>query len=176
MMKIDKTKLLLTLVVLLTILNVTTLASIWRLVDLRSLSIMPPPHGGPKDFIISKLDLDEEQQKVFEGLRQEHFQEMKILQENIRAEKDAMYDLLKSNQPDTVASYQHIARIMQNEERLERITFDHFRKVRVICTPEQQQHFDVIIDEVMHMIMRPPRPENHREIPHKNHPNHQLLP
>lgn len=175
-MKIDKTKLLLTLVALLTILNLTTLASIWRLVDLKSFSIMPPPHGGPKDFIISKLDLNEEQQKIFEELREEHFQEMKILQENIRSEKDAMYDLLKSDQPDTTASYQHIARIMQNEERLKRITFNHFRKVRAICTPEQQQHFDVIIDEVMHMIMRPPRPENPGAMHHRNHPHTQPLP
>ncbi len=159
-MRINKTKLLLTLVILLTILNVSTIASIWRFIDFSTLSMITThaPIGGPKDFIISKLDLNEEQQKVFEELRQEHFQEMKNLQDNIRVEKDAMYDLLKSDQPDTTASYQHIARIMQNEEKLEHITFNHFRKVRAICTAEQQQHFDVIIDEVMRMLMRPPRP------------------
>ena len=159
-MRINKTKLLLTLVILLTILNVSTIASIWRFIDFSKLSMITThaPIGGPKDFIISKLDLNEEQQKVFEELRQEHFQEMKNLQDNIRVEKDAMYDLLKSDQPDTTASYQHIARIMQNEEKLEHITFNHFRKVRAICTAEQQQHFDVIIDEVMRMLMRPPRP------------------
>lgn len=177
-MKINKVKLLLTLVVLLTILNATTIAGIWRYIDFKSWSLVPPPpsHGTPKDFIISKLDLNEEQQKIFEELRQEHFQEMKVLQENIRNEKDAMYDLLKSNNPDTALSYQYIGRIMQNEERLEHITFNHFRKVRAICTPEQQQHFDVIIDEVMRMLMRPPRPMNPGVSPHEHQPKNQHQP
>lgn len=156
-MKIDKVKLLTILVVLLLFINVATIAGIWKLIDPHTLGMMPPPPPSPKDFIISKLDLDEEQQKVFEELRKEHFEQMSGLQEQIRDEKDAMYDLLKSSSPDTTQTYLHIAKIMQSEERLERITFEHFRKVRAICNEEQQQHFDVIIDQVMRMVMRPPR-------------------
>lgn len=156
-MKIDKIKLLTGLVILLLLINITTIAGIWKLIDPRTLTMMPPPPPSPKDFIISKLNLDDDQQKVFEELRKEHFEQMRGLQEQIRDEKDAMYDLLKSSSPDTVQTYLHIARIMQSEERLERITFEHFRKVRAICNQEQQQHFDAIIDQVMRMVMRPPR-------------------
>ncbi|MES2560571.1 MAG: periplasmic heavy metal sensor [Bacteroidota bacterium] len=156
-MKIDKIKLLTTLVVLLLLINIATIAGIWKLIDPHTLGLMPPPPPSPKEFIISKLNLDEEQQKVFEELRKEHFEQMQGLQEQIREEKDAMYDLLKSANPDTTQTYLHIAKIMQSEERLERITFDHFRKVRAICNEEQQQHFDAIIDQVMRMVMRPPR-------------------
>lgn len=158
-MKIDKVKFLTILVVLLLFINIATIAGIWKFIDPRNLRMMPPPPPGPKEFIISKLGLDETQQKIFEELRTEHFEQMSGLQEQIRAEKDAMYDLLKSPNPDTTQTYVHIAKIMQSEERLERITFEHFRKVRAICNEEQQQHFDAIIDRVMRMVMRPPRPD-----------------
>jgi hypothetical protein len=156
-MKFDKVKLLTTLVVLLLLINVATIASIWRFIDPAHLRMMPPPPPGPKEFIISKLGLDEDQQKVFEELRKEHFEQMISLRDQIRGEKDAMYDQLKGNNPDTAITYQHIAKIMQYEERLEKITFEHFRKVREICNDEQKQHFDAIIDQVVHMVMRSPR-------------------
>ncbi len=173
-MKIDKTKLLLTLVVLLTALNVTTLASIWRFVDFKTFSFTANnSHSNrPNEFIITKLKLNKEQQVFFEALREEHFEQIMVLKKNIREEKNAMYDLLKSNETDSVTTFNHIAKIMQNEEQLERITFTHFKKLRAICTPEQQQHFDVIIDEVTRMIMREPGHSGVRP----QLPNNQPLP
>jgi Spy/CpxP family protein refolding chaperone len=172
-MKIDKVKVLTTLVVVLLLINITTLATIWKMRTPGGMEMHPP---SPKEFIISKLNLDEEQQKVFEELRKEHFEQMRGLQEQIRAEKDAMYDLLKSSEPDTTQTYQHIAKIMQSEEQLERITFEHFRKVRAICNEEQQQHFDAIIDQIMRMVMRPPRPGGPNGPPREHgggHPPHE---
>lgn len=169
-MKLDKIKLLTTVVVLLVLMNIATLAGMWKLMQ-RDFHAPPP---GPKEFLIAKLQLDEEQQKVFETLRKEHFDQMRVLQENIRSEKDEMYDLLKSDNPDTTATYGHIAQIMREEEQLERITFEHFRKVRAICNDDQKQHFDAIIDRVMQMVMRPPRPgEPHG--PHRRS-HHEPLP
>lgn len=151
-MKATKIKILSIAVVVLLLVNLTTLASIWPYIDLRNFTFTPPSPENPKEFIINKLNLDEQQQQVFEDLRKEHFEEMKNLQASILDEKEAMYDQLKSNLPDTVAAYGHIARIMQQEERLDHITMEHFRKVRAICTDEQKQHFDVIIDKVMHIV------------------------
>jgi protein CpxP len=177
-MKLDKVKLLTTMVVLLLLINIATIASIWKLIDPKNLSLMPPPPPSAKEFIISKLNLDEEQQKVFDELRKEHFEQMQTLQVNIRTEKDALYDLLKSPEPDTVQTYLHIARVMQNEERLEKITFEHFRKVRAICNDEQKQHFDIIIDQIMRIVMRPHRQgETHEPIgDHEQHGTHENQP
>ncbi|AMS27119.1 hypothetical protein AEM51_08895 [Bacteroidetes bacterium UKL13-3] len=157
-MKIDKVKLLTILVVLLLALNIATIAGIWKLIDPQTLAMVSPHPTGAKEYIISKLNLDEEQQKEFEELRKEHFEQIQNFQEQIRVEKDAMYDLLKSAEPDTTVTFNHIAKIMRNEERLERVTFEHFRKVRAICNAEQQQHFDAIIDQIMRMVMRSPIP------------------
>ena len=153
-MKATKTKILSIAVVVLLLVNITTLASIWPYIDLKNFTFTPPSPGNTKEFIINKLNLDKEQQKVFEELRNNHFEEMRSLQASISDEKDAMYGQLKSNLPDTVATYGHIARIMQHEERLDHITLEHFRKVRAICNDEQKQHFDVIIDKVMHVVKK----------------------
>ncbi|MES2689507.1 MAG: periplasmic heavy metal sensor, partial [Bacteroidota bacterium] len=147
-------------VVVLLLVNLTTLASIWPYIDLQHFTFTPPSPENPKAFIFNKLNLDKEQQKVFEELRKEHFEEMKTLQASILDEKESMYEQLKSNLPDTVATYGHMARIMQQEEHLERITLEHFRKLRAICTDEQKQHFDVIIDKIMHMVNKNSRNKN----------------
>jgi protein CpxP len=157
-MKVDKVKLLTTLVVILLLINITTLAGIWRMMDWNNMRLMPPPPPSPKDFIINKLGLDDEQQKVFEELRNEHFTQMSNLREEIKSEKSELYDLLKNPQIDTNATYKHFASIMSKEERLERITFEHFRKLRNVCNDEQKQHFDVIIDKVLNMVMHGPKP------------------
>lgn len=161
-MKINKVKVLTGLVIVLLLINITTIAGVWKLVDVANLTALKKPSA--KDFIIAKLQFDEEQQEQFELLRKEHFDQIGGLLTDIQNEKGEMYDLLKSSNPDTALTYAHIAQIMQREERLERITFEHFRKVRAICNDEQKQHFDVIIDQVMHMIMQP----RHKSTMHEN--------
>lgn len=175
-MKLDKVKVLTGLVVVLLLINITTIASIWQMVDFKHLSLKGQKPHGPKEFIIAKLGLDEEQQKVFEELRKEHFAEMRTLQEVIKVDKEAMYEAMKENTPDTAQTFAHIARIMQHEERLERITFEHFRKVRAMCNDEQKQHFDVIIDEVMRMIKHAPKPNDPNEHMNMSNMRNQPLP
>lgn len=171
-MKAAKIKILSIAVVVLLLVNLTTLASIWPYINLKNFTFTPPAPENTKEFIINKLNLDKEQQEVFEELRNTHFEEMKALQTNISDEKDAMYGQLKSNLPDTVATYGHIARIMQHEERLDHITLEHFRKVRAICNDEQKQHFDVIIDKVMHIANKGSHKNNN--MPATNSPDQPL--
>jgi Spy/CpxP family protein refolding chaperone len=167
-MKFNKTKILTAAVVFLLLVNLTTLAGIWPYIDLKTFTFAPPSPATPKQFIIDKLDLSEEQQKIFEELRKEHFEEIDRLQASIIDEKEAMYDLLKSNTPDTIATYNHMATMMRDEERLERLTIEHFRKVRAICDDEQKQHFDVIIDKIMKMTNKTHRRQPLHESPSDN--------
>jgi periplasmic protein CpxP/Spy len=169
-MKLTRIKILSIAVVVLVLLNITTIASIWPYIDLGNFTFSPPSPQTPREFIIDKLNLDAEQQRVFEALRQEHFEEMKQLQVQIAEEKQAMYNQLRSDVPDTSATYNHISSLMQKEERLEHITMEHFRKVRAICNDEQKQHFDVIIDKVMKMVIRPQH-EHHRATPEASLPS-----
>lgn len=174
-MKIDKVKILTIMVILLFIINVVTIAGTWRIIDPQTMRLITPPPN-TKDYIINKLGLDERQQEVFEELRTEHFEEMRELQHQIHKEKKSMFDLLKSASPDTAITYAHLAQIMQYEERLERITFEHFRKVRAICNDEQKQHLDAIIAQIMHMMHQGPNQPFMPESGYKSSRQPMMLP
>lgn len=159
-MKVDKVKLLTTLVVLLLLLNIATIASVWVM---RPGKHMGGVHG-PREYIISKLGFDEAQTEAFEALRKEHFDTIQKLREQIRSEKEEMYSGLKTKGNENDA-YAHLAKVIAYEEQAEKITFEHFRKVRELCDEEQKQHFDAIITQIIKMVgvntPPPPHAPNH---------------
>lgn len=152
-MKIERTKLLVSLIVILVFINLTTLATIWLTKPTKAMG--PEIPNGPKQFIIEKLDFDEEQTEAFDELRAEHFTEMQGLRKQIYESKESLYNLIKSDEVDTALMYSSIANIGMYEEKAERITLEHFRKVRQLCNEEQKQQFDLIISDVVRMIMVP---------------------
>ena len=152
-MKIERTRLLTLLVVVLVLLNLTTLATIWFRKSPQQLDA--DRREGPKNFIIQKLHFNEKQIEEFSALVDEHRTQMQELREQIAESKEQFYDQLKSDAPDTAMAYQQIASITQFEEQAERITFNHFKKVRAICSSEQKQEFDVVINEILRRMMGP---------------------
>ena len=152
-MKIERTKLLVILVVVLLALNITTLATIW--IGKAQHNIRRDMQFGPKKLIIEKLHFDDVQIENFNVLVEEHQQQMKDLKEQIFESKEAFYAQLKNDAPDTTLAYQSIAHITSYEEKAEHITFEHFRKVRALCNPEQKQQFDIVIGEILKTMMGP---------------------
>lgn len=166
-MKIDKVKLLTILVVVLLLLNLVTIASVWMRGPGRHMG--PPPHG-PREYIISRLGLNEEQTEAFEKLRKEHFDTIQKLREQIKSEKEEMYSGLKSKGNES-AAYAHLAKVILYEEQAEKITFEHFRKVRELCDDEQKKHFDAIITQVIKMVgVHTPPPPHGRNNGHGGPP------
>lgn len=162
-MKITKVKVLSILVILLVCINLATIASVWVL--------RPAIHGGfgaqsPKEYIISKLNLTDEQIDAFELLRKSHFDNIQKLRNQIRTEKEEMYAGLrvKGNEQE---AYAHLAKVIAFEEQAEKLTFEHFRQVRELCNDEQKQHFDAIINQVIKMVgvQAPPLPHEMKEAP-----------
>ncbi|MEI6508618.1 MAG: hypothetical protein WCO54_09025, partial [Bacteroidota bacterium] len=143
-----------TLVILLVCINLTTLATIWLTRPAKSMGFDLP--DGPKQFIIEKLHFNEEQIQAFDTLRKEHFEEMQGLRKQIYESKEDLYNQIKSDRVDTTIMFASIANIGRFEEKAERITMEHFRKVRQLCNDEQKQQFDLVISDVIKRIMLPP--------------------
>ena len=116
---------------------------------------------GPGDFIIRELKFDSEQQEQFEMLRNYHHDSMIVLRNSMRKLKQQLYSY-KSNKNENERLI-IINQITSLQTKIELLTYDHFEKVRNICSKEQQQQFDRIIDDVikrMDPVMngRPPGP------------------
>jgi periplasmic protein CpxP/Spy len=149
-----KNKWLLALVIGLIIVNAVTITVFW--LD-REKQPSPPPHeqGGPANYLIRELGLDSRQQQQYMQLVNEHRQAAEQLRRMIREEKDRFFGLLRQDStPDSVKKAA-AASVSRQTAALDLLTFDHFQKVRAICTPAQQEKFDHIIQQVTAMMGGP---------------------
>lgn len=145
---------------LLALLNIALLVTIWQRLQHEGPAGGPPE--GPGKRIIHDLGLNQKQQQKFEALKQTHRAAMERLRQRGGELRDEYFELLKNSLPDTSLVRQKARAIARNQEDIEMATFEHFREVRKICTPEQQKKFDAIITDVLRSMARPPRPPRER--------------
>jgi hypothetical protein len=105
--------------------------------------------GGAKAgrLLIEELKMDEKQQTMFQPMRQQHHQAHDSLLKLMAAQRQALYSE-KQAANDTI-----VHKIGLLQEEIERITFDHFKEVRKICTPEQQGQLDILLGKTVQTIL-----------------------
>ena len=130
--------------------NIVTLGYLWTH---NSATIKKPPLNSPVgpvfEFLTKELQLDSAQQQAYKILREEHQAGQRPLQDSIRKEKDALFELLKMQSPPDVLVQTQAAKAAAAEQQLDLFTFKHFQKLRAICTLTQQKKFDEIIQDVL---------------------------
>ncbi len=119
----------------------------------------PPPHkkGGPKHFIIEKLDFDKEQISQFDILIAKHKESRKEIHNKIITQKKNLYQLLlkenKAIERDSVISL-----IGGLQQKAESVDFDHFNDLRLLCHEDQKKKFEKLILELAELFNRKKRP------------------
>lgn len=128
------------------LLNLGLLGWIW-------LSPQNHPRTGqsPADFLEKELDFTTKQKEQYRLLREGHHSKVKTLRDSVRQMKKQFFEQLGKSMTDS-AIEQVTADMAKKVTLLDKITFQHFRDVRQICTPSQQQKFDEIIDEMLHRM------------------------
>lgn len=172
MLKNNSTKILLAALAILVILNVICLYTLWTMREygrpLPGNKRMMPP-GGPKSYIIKELDFNEQQIREYEELVSEHRRMMRDTREEIRALKKRLYSSLAGSEPGSSEVNELTRMIADKVAYMEEQTFEHFRKVKALCSDRQKQKFDKIIDRVIDMMSEggphppppPPPPPHH---------------
>ena len=81
------------------------------------------------------------------------------MQDSIRQAREKFFELLKQSS----ATKEEIGLLNSNisnaEEQLNLVTFNHFQKLRQLCTTDQQKIFDGLIKEVLHQMAPARRPQ-----------------
>jgi protein CpxP len=113
-----------------------------------------PEHGGPAAFLIRELKLTEDQQQQFEKLKRAHHEHIEQVQDSLHELRELFFHELSVSDTRKADSLAKV--IGEKQSSIERITFDHFKQVRAICTPEQQKRFDEVIQEALRMMGGPP--------------------
>lgn len=114
-----------------------------------------PDHGGPFEFIVHELNMDETQRSKFAELRDEHHQAVEELQEASHELHDKYFEELANPAADSVQINAMADSMAGIQKQIDLVTWKHFSQVRAICKPEQQKKFDVIIREALRMMQRP---------------------
>jgi hypothetical protein len=135
----SKTKVLTILVIALIGLNIITLSSrIWH---------KPPGNrAGPKQIIIDKLHLDEQQVQTYAVLIEEHKLGIEEKTNEMNLAKNALFECLK--QDHDAEKLKLISRIGMLQSEIEHIHYQHFDGLKKICRPEQMADFNKLTEEL----------------------------
>lgn len=151
------------IIVALLLLNVGTLGYLW--LDREGKPHRHPPfaHEGPPGpsgprgaaaFLNEALHLTDAQEASYKTLREVHHETVLKIRDEMKSAKQSLYALMKS--ADTAskqAEAQHwLDSLAAKQRRIEAITYQHFREVRALCTPQQQQKFDEVIGEALEQM------------------------
>lgn len=139
-------RLLIIALVVLVVLNVTTLAFIYMQRDGRG----PGLGGDVGAFITHELNFTDEQTRRFDVMKRAHHESVDSLHRLNRELHKQLFDRL--NAPEDAVIDSISALVAENEKQIDLITFRHFHEVRELCTPEQQKKFDAIIQEVLQRL------------------------
>jgi flagellar basal body-associated protein FliL len=132
-------------------------------------------HMEVKDFLIKELALTPKQTVVFDTLRSRHHKTMDSLNKKTHQLKDSLFGYL-SKPANGVETKSIIKQIGTNSALEDELTFSHFQKLRGILDAPQQNKFDSIIMQVLHMMAHqgPPPPHEGRSRRHHGPPNDNL--
>lgn len=113
----------------------------------------PPQEGKgalrPGRVLVEELKMDAQQVAIFQPLREQHHQAHDSLLKLIATQRQVLYSQ-KQRANDTI-----LHKIGLLQEEIERITYDHFKEVRKICTPEQQGQLDILLEKTVQNILTP---------------------
>jgi periplasmic protein CpxP/Spy len=154
---LSKNRILIALVIFLVILNIACLSFV-LFSPFRG--GMPPPGGERgndpiQGFIERELNLTDQQRMEHRTVREQFFRHG----DELRLERTgAMKELFELIRKDSV-SEEEVRRVTSKTGEVEtlrsRALYNHFRRIRQLCTPEQRKKFDAIITDVMKQVEPP---------------------
>ncbi len=112
----------------------------------------PNPKGeGPKAYIIEKLHFDVQQAKSYERTIQQHRKAIHENEQEMNRLRNALYRQLASPE-DSSKKASMLSLIAIQQEKAERINYNHFLEIKQICKPEQMKDFNEFTQEIAQLF------------------------
>ena len=147
----NKLKIVYIILGVLVLLNLGLLAFIWKGKG------HPMQHKTPRDIITQQLNFDENQQKKYTLLIDQHRQSIDEQASIIRTSKQLLYQSISSNN----ITYQDslLSVINQAQLSIERLHLNHFSDIKLLCRPDQNESFKKLSHELGRIFQpKPNRP------------------
>ncbi|MDH7463810.1 hypothetical protein QEG73_21090 [Chitinophagaceae bacterium 26-R-25] len=137
------------LVIVLLLINAATLAYLY-IGDKKK----PGPPKKGRDFFEKELGLNPQQKIQHDSLHKIYSDKQQAIFSRIKVLKDSLYFNSNANNDSALVNY-YTQKIGAELGTLETESFYHFKRVRTICTPEQQLKLDTIISRINNMQRGP---------------------
>ena len=162
-------------IIVLVLLNVSTLAMLWFVSTRRPTG--PPEHPRQRDeeaarFLQEELQLDDDQFQEYLRLRDAHRNRADRINRTLMELKREMLGELFHEHPDTVRAFAIARRTGSLQVELERITLMHFMELKDLCGIEQKDKLESLLQQFFHQHRpgRPPGPEGQPPPRHEKRP------
>lgn len=130
---------------ILVILNLGLLGTLWWQ------NFRPQEEPEQQSYFQRKLNLSDEQNARFTELRREHFNaSIPLIMQITSLKKELIAESLKED-PDSRAILQLTERIGRSHAMLERNLARHFHNLSGVCTPEQRDSLQLILEKATQM-------------------------
>lgn len=101
----------------------------------------------PRNIIIGRLKLDDEQVRLYDVLIQAHRAEIAAKDREIMRCKSALYEYLAQDKgPAPLDSLSE--QIGELQQEIEKIHYAHFSEIRALCRPDQLPAFDALSRDI----------------------------
>jgi Spy/CpxP family protein refolding chaperone len=101
------------------------------------------------ELFAQKMELTKEQRAKAKEMREGYFKVIRPMADSLRAVKIAFYSQVNSGLATDSVLDNYQSKINDWQRKINKQTFDHFREVRAMLTPEQQPKFDEFLQKMM---------------------------
>ena len=151
-MKTSTTKILTIAVILLLLVNIAMIIFMLNRGKRPHDSKNPRGKGNdPFEMLAKELNMTEEQRSTHLKLRDEYFNSVRPLFDSVRTAKEEFFGLIKETNVNERLVDSFANRIAERQLAADKLTFEHFRRVRALYNPDQQKKYDEL---VIKMIQR----------------------
>jgi hypothetical protein len=146
---VTKNKSLVSIIIFLLITNIAILVFFLVLNKPPQKAVRPRDQNGMSGMLQKEVGFSKDQIDTYLSLRKSQMDTIHVLFDDLRKSKMDFYDLIYSSQVSDSSLNKAADIIAERQKALDLYMFDHFKKVRNICTPDQLQKFDSTIKKVL---------------------------
>ncbi len=117
-----------------------------------------PHHDRPRNVVIEKLQLDDDQIILYDELIKVHRSTIHKKDDEIVLLKNELYATMGNNQSED-SSDQIIGKIGALQMEIEMAHYTHFRDIKKICMPDQLKAYKELVLEIEKIFRRPKKPK-----------------
>ncbi len=149
MNSVTKNKSLVSIIIFLLITNIAMLIFFVVLNKPPQKDVRGHDQNGMSGMLQKEVGFSKDQIDTYQSLRKDQMDTIHVLFDELRKSKMEFYNLIYSSQVADSSLNKAADIIAERQKALDLHMFDHFKKVRNICTPDQLQKFDSTIKKVL---------------------------